>query len=84
MGRGFGQYEQGYRVVTTGVPLPGSAALANGWIMPTLTGPKLDLFGANSGAPTEVGDGLHRAALTSGPRSGPGATATTASRAETP
>ncbi|HOX21073.1 MAG TPA: hypothetical protein PLI70_09120 [Gemmatimonadales bacterium] len=54
-GRGFGQHEQGYRVVTTGVPLPGSAALANGWIMPTLTGPKLGLFGANSGAPTEVG-----------------------------
>ncbi len=53
--RGFGQYEQGYRVVTTGVPLPGSAALADGWIMPTLTGPKLDLFGAKSGALTKVG-----------------------------
>ena len=55
VGRGFGQYEQGYRVVTTGVPLPGSAALADGWIMPTLTGPKLDLFGAKSGALTKVG-----------------------------
>lgn len=55
VGRGFGQYQQGYRVVTTGVPLPGSAALSNGWIMPTLTGSKFDLFGANSGAPTEVG-----------------------------
>jgi hypothetical protein len=54
-GRGFGQHQEGYRVVTTGVPLPGSAALTNGWIIPTLTGPQIDLFGANSGAATAVG-----------------------------
>ncbi len=54
-GRGFGQHQEGYRVVTTGVPLPGSAALANGWIIPTLTGSSYDLFGANSGAPTSAG-----------------------------
>jgi hypothetical protein len=48
VGRGFEQHEQGYRVVSTGVPLPGSAALANGWILPTLSGPTFDLFGANS------------------------------------
>lgn len=55
VGRGFEQHEQGYRVVTTGVPLPASAVLDNGWIIPTLTGPKIDVFGANSGAPTGVG-----------------------------
>jgi len=55
VGRGFSQYQEGYRVVTTGVPLPASAALSNGWILPTLTGPKLDVFGANSGALTAVG-----------------------------
>jgi len=55
VGRGFGQHEEGYRVVTTGVPLPASAALSNGWVLPTLTGPKIDVFGANSGAPTAVG-----------------------------
>lgn len=54
-GRGFGQHEEGYRVVTTGVPLPGAAALGNGWIVPTLTGPRYDLFGANSGAETSAG-----------------------------
>ncbi len=52
---GFGQHQQGYRVVTTGVPLPGSAALSSGWIIPTLTGPKIDLFGASSGTKTAVG-----------------------------
>ncbi len=52
---GYGQHQLGYRVVTTGVPLPGSAALSNGWIIPTLTGPKIDLFGASSGAETAVG-----------------------------
>lgn len=55
VGRGFGQHQIGYRVVTTGVPLPASAALSNGWIVPTLTGTKWDVFGANSGAPTAVG-----------------------------
>jgi hypothetical protein len=70
VGKGFGQHEQGYRVVTTGVPLPGSAALSNGWILPTLTGPKYDLFGASSGAPTEVGEdsaGTHSAWSPLGP-----------------
>jgi len=52
---GFGQFQQGYRVVTTGVPLPGAAALSNGWIIPTMTGAKWDLFGASSGATTTVG-----------------------------
>jgi hypothetical protein len=52
---GYGQHQLGYRVVTTGVPLPGSAALSNGWIIPTLTGPKIDIFGASSGAETAVG-----------------------------
>lgn len=63
-GRGFGQHEEGYRVVTTGVPLPGSAALSNGWIVPTLTGARYDLFGANSGAETATGQdssGTHAA-----------------------
>ncbi len=46
LGRGFNQHQQGYRVVTTGVPLPASAALSRGWILPTLTGPQYDLFGA--------------------------------------
>ena len=55
IGRGFSQHEEGYRVRTTGVPLPGSAALSNGWILPTLTGPKYDLLGANSGAATAAG-----------------------------
>jgi len=55
VGRGFGQHQLGYRVVTTGVPLPASAALSNGWILPTLTGPKIDVFGANSGAANAVG-----------------------------
>ncbi len=52
---GYGQHQLGYRVVTTGVPLPGSAALSNGWIIPTLTGPRIDLFGSSSGAKTAVG-----------------------------
>jgi hypothetical protein len=52
---GYGQHELGYRVVTTGVPLPGSAALSNGWVIPTLTGDKIDLFGASSGARTAAG-----------------------------
>ena len=55
VGRGFGQHQLGYRVITTGVPLPASAALSNGWIVPTLTGPKFDVFGASSGAATAVG-----------------------------
>lgn len=55
VGQGFGQHQEGYRVVTTGVPLPGAAAVANGWIIPTLTGPRFDLFGAHSGAATDVG-----------------------------
>ena len=42
-------------MITTGVPLPASAVLSNGWVIPTLTGPKFDVFGANSGAPTAVG-----------------------------
>lgn len=54
-GAGFGQHQEGYRVVTTGVPLPASAALANGWIIPTLTGDEYDAFGAGSGAATAVG-----------------------------
>ncbi len=52
---GYGQRQLGYRVVTTGVPLPGSAALSNGWIIPTMTGPKISIFGASSGAKTAVG-----------------------------
>jgi hypothetical protein len=52
---GFGQHQQGYRVITTGVPLPGSAALSNGWIIPTLTGGRWNLFGSASGARTVVG-----------------------------
>jgi len=54
-GAGFGQHQDGYRVRTTGVPLPGSAALSNGWIVPTLSGPRYHLFGANSGAQTTAG-----------------------------
>ncbi|HMU60229.1 MAG TPA: hypothetical protein PKA66_00485, partial [Gemmatimonadales bacterium] len=52
---GFGQHQQGYRVITTGVPLPGAAALSNGWIIPTLTGRQWNLFGSASGAKTTVG-----------------------------
>ena len=54
-GVGFGQHQEGYRVVTTGVPLPASAALANGWIIPTLTGDEYDAFGVGSGAATAAG-----------------------------
>lgn len=54
-GVGFGQHQEGYRVVTTGVPLPASAALANGWIIPTLTGNEYDAFGVGSGAATTAG-----------------------------
>ena len=54
-GVGFGQYQEGYRVVTTGVPLPASAALANGWIIPTLTSDEFGAFGVGSGAATEAG-----------------------------
>ena len=55
LGKGYEQHQLGYRVITTGVPLPGSAALSNGWIMPTLTGRQYDLFGGSSGAATSAG-----------------------------
>lgn len=54
-GQGFGQHQEGYRVVTTGVPLPASAALSNGWIIPILSGPEILVLGAGSGAATEAG-----------------------------
>lgn len=55
VGAGFGQHEQGYRVRTTGVPLPGAAALSNGWVIPTLTGSRYNLLGAGSGASSAAG-----------------------------
>lgn len=53
--RGYGQHQQGYRVVTTGVPLPAAAALSKGWIVPDLTGPLYEVFGASSGAKNLAG-----------------------------
>ena len=54
-GKGYGQHQEGYRVVTTGVPLPAAAALSKGWIVPNLAGPEYDVFGASSGAATLAG-----------------------------
>lgn len=54
-GKGFGQHQEGYRVTTTGVPLPAAAALSNGWIIPTLAGQEILVFGAGSGAATQAG-----------------------------
>ena len=45
----------------------------NGWILPTLTGPKIDVFGANSGAADRRRPGLHgspRRLVAAGARSG--------------
>lgn len=65
-GQGYGQHQEGYRVVTTGVPLPAAAALSKGWIVPTLTGPRWEVFGASSGAKTLVGiDSAGRFSVTS-------------------
>ncbi len=43
----FEQHREGYRVITTGVPLPGGSLLAKGWIAPPLNGDWVKLFVAS-------------------------------------
>ncbi len=43
----FEQHREGYRVITTGVPLPGGSLLRNGWIAPPLDGEWLNLLVAS-------------------------------------
>ena len=50
--KGYGQHQVGYRQETTGVPLPTSAFLFSGWVVPNLYGPELKTFGNDRAEPT--------------------------------